>query len=330
MKSSTGAKGFVTRYFPSAGNRQSFEKLRQRVLQLVTQYNTQDGLERDPLLKKLSQMAKVKVVWEPKEAWSRIHGSALLTAFRGGFVVRMPEHTSLRWKRFVLAHEIGHTLFFDLTNLLSQSEQLDTDLRMVARMPLSKDIWVAKELEEALCDDIADILLMPGSVVQSCLISQAGRLGQVNEIANRCCVPIDRAFRRWTSASDMDRGTGKLDSCVEIAVWEVQQESVNSKKGPERVKLLYAQGQTAKLYRGLYSAAAAGFSAIRLSDLGTENSSLVQDQRVHLPNLSGQFNLEVLPLNSTNTNDKRCFFVFSYDRRDGGPGYFARPLRLCI
>lgn len=268
-------------------------------------------------LDRLLQAARITVDWEPQGAWDRSrHGSALLTASRSGFCIRIPRQNSLQWKRFVQAHEIGHTFFYDAHALPLSPSTRSAPICSV-EVPLRRDLWVNEDLEEEICDEVADVLLMPKRVVGQLVLAGAPRLVQVERLARQCCVPVDRALRRWIAFLRSDMGLEAPDHCVQIAVWKVQAGRPNLAPG-EPLALIYGEG-LAGLRKGKYAAEQAGVAGATLA-VGELKSEFHKDRSVDLPGLRGKFDVEILALDS---NVRYALVLAAYDRTDGRSGYFG-------
>ena len=126
-------------------------KLQKRLSRLQEDYGQHNTAPVD--IQRLLEIARVTVEWQDPFIWdNHTFGDACMIPKRSGFIVRIPGDSKdyhSQWKRFVLGHEIGHTLFYDPIDLGGDS-----------RVNLRKDIWMSRETEEKLCDKISEVLLM--------------------------------------------------------------------------------------------------------------------------------------------------------------------------
>jgi len=133
----------------------SYQKLTNRLNKLITIAASITDIREvfygEDLLK-FQLAAKAHVEWESLERWNfSVRGYGLIVARMSGFVIRLPRMDSVSWCRHVIAHEIGHTLFYDSSKIGSAS--------YLWRFPLPRDIWLPKAAEEEYCDEVAYKLL---------------------------------------------------------------------------------------------------------------------------------------------------------------------------
>lgn len=298
----------------------AFSVLRERFARLSDQIERPTAeadvsiTELHPRLAVLTRAGDVDLIWEPKGSWARsLHGSALLSATRAGLVVRM-QRCSLAWNRYVLAHELGHSLFYDRSDLLPRNAR--RRLGRDASLPLRRDVWVAAEAEEHLCDEIADYLLMPEAVVRRTLCSKVSRLENVRRIADRCDVPIDRAYLRFR---DVESQTP--DACVQLTVWESDEVTDGPLRPESPVTLLYSEG-VARIRGRSYCARDAGLAGVDwVHEAGA--STFCFRRPIRLLMLEGEFGVEVVP-----SQARRRRWIVAYDRLDCAASTFAAPRLL--
>lgn len=96
-------------------------------------------------------LAKLRGIWNVVEAEIETDGH-IVSIEGGGYVVYLNKRHSESRRRFTLAHEIGHTFFFDLS--VNSDEERNIDERE------SKPMRVDPE-EEDLCNTAAREILMP-------------------------------------------------------------------------------------------------------------------------------------------------------------------------
>jgi hypothetical protein len=287
--------------------------IKSRLHRLESEYSCIGGPLRDVSLERLCKAARVQVEWQSGGAWRRAqHGAGLVTSSRAGFTVRLPLQHSIHWNRFVIAHEVGHTLFFRGEELLSEEASLST--KSAAKMyPLPRDIWVGESIEEDLCDEIADALLVPRECVNAAVEDSPDRLHQVLAIADSCLVPIDRALRRLVSAGPA-AVAASWAKCMQIAMWKIPglERCLNP---TDRVTLLYTEGCWT-LRPGTYLAGQVGLAGVSSHD--ARRSGTLSGMRVPLVHRRQPFDVEFL----WQKNHGRHLVVV-YDATAGGASPFG-------
>ena len=252
---------------------------------------TPPGSNMAPLL----QQARITVKWKEQQLWEhrKRRGSARMIPTFAGFIVQMPKHCSPRWKNFVLGHELGHTLFFNPDDFMICDGE--SELAFQVHLRPTPDIWVPRDLKELLCDEVADLVLIPEIIVREALQNVPTRLEQVERIASECIVPVDRALRRRASVIGQSHAC-----CVQLVVWQYHQKH-NS------VKALYQEGPARLKRQMLYGTKQAGLEwYFEPANEYPTPPNIVHISNVKLPNLRGHHNIEVLALSSEH-------FLVAYD-----------------
>lgn len=282
----------------------SLERLAARLRLLEAAYEEADSKRLDaPDIGSLVRLVHAEICWQPEGRWDRTRdGCGLLEVTEGGFRIKAAARHSQQWRRFVVAHEVGHTLFFD--SALSPKKAPLRPLR---------DIWVRSADEERLCDSIADRLLVPLAEIERALRERDERLAQIEQIARRCCVPIDCAFRRWLNVAPPSHAA-RRDSADAIAIWRVLE-------GEEHTSLLYCAGRL-RSSGGRWALRDVGLHGETRSarEMGRGSSLLISARCVAFAGLREMYGLEVTYLGADRDGADR--YLTAYDRIDGLPGCF--------
>lgn len=288
-------------------------KLESRLAELINKYKRTGTSGDDPWLRNLCREARVEVQWSPPEQWYPAgKGKALVSASKAGFKIQIPKRNSLKWNRFLLSHEIAHTLFYDRMQLVDEAT-LDTIGRHFEHEPVKKDIWLPYHTEETLCDELADALLIPADELINYKFNAEKRLGRINEISNHWNAPIDSAYRRWLDLA----GTGQMpvrpDSCDQLVIWEYDH---------ERLRAVYSAGRTILDNKSEYEISDAGLESMPGSPMDKDAVYELHDKKISLGSLRGIYNLEAVVL-AQNKTDNKTRLLAAYDNTGGRSGYFS-------
>lgn len=100
-------------------------------------------------LESLLQEARATVTVVPGREWYR-EAEGLMIPSRAGFRILVPDRLREPRRTLVIGHEIGHTLFYDRSQLIPEGSEFSPSL------PIRKDVWLLREKEERACDEIGE------------------------------------------------------------------------------------------------------------------------------------------------------------------------------
>lgn len=189
------AKSFQAEFVSKTCNSQSLKGLKEFFPQIVEEMLITTGQRNPPIglepIAGLQKVHTIKKVPLEKENLGRLIPDAR------GFVLLLRDKDSIYRQRVTIAHELGHTLFFDI--LASPPSRLP---KMLAA-PNSQD------KEEWLCYDFARELLMPRLIFLRLLqykykapsIEAINKMSQIFQVAPEViCWRVFRDFRMWESS----------------------------------------------------------------------------------------------------------------------------------
>lgn len=165
-------------------DKSSWQAVKQGILQAANYLREEAGQISAPIMleniEKLRGIQK-KVVYDSEGA-----SGAILEPVSGGFIIRLGKgQTSIR-RRFGIAHEIGHTFFYNLG--------YDPPIKI---FPRERSRLLIDKKEEGICNAFAGELLMPGELVQQDIASSSDRnLKMIIGLAAKYVVSPEVAARR--------------------------------------------------------------------------------------------------------------------------------------
>jgi len=165
-------------------DKSSWQAVKQGILQAANYLREEAGQISAPIMleniEKLRGIQK-KVVYDSEGA-----SGAILEPVSGGFIIRLgKDQTSIR-RRFGIAHEIGHTFFYNL--------DYDPPIKI---FPRERSRLLIDKKEEGICNAFAGELLMPGELVQQDIASSSDRnLKMIIGLATKYVVSPEVAARR--------------------------------------------------------------------------------------------------------------------------------------
>jgi Zn-dependent peptidase ImmA (M78 family) len=115
---------------------------------------------------------------------------AILAPTREGFIIRLRDGLSATRQRFDIAHEIGHTLFYDIGQ------------RPPRRLILGDGSDRMMRKEEDACHFFARTLLVPNESVGAITTSAVSLIEAINTLAEDCNVSVECAAIRVLRDSD--------------------------------------------------------------------------------------------------------------------------------
>ncbi|GAG54967.1 unnamed protein product [marine sediment metagenome] len=162
----------------------SWQAVKQAVLKAASYLREEAGQTSAPIaLKEIEKLRRIrkKVVYDSEAA-----SGAILEPVSGGFILRLGKHQTAVRRRFGIAHEIGHTFFYNLEH--------DPPTKMLPR-ELSR--LLGEKKEEDICNAFARELLMPKELVQRDIANSKDRnLQMIIDLAAKYVVSPEVAARR--------------------------------------------------------------------------------------------------------------------------------------
>lgn len=165
-------------------DKSSWQAIKQGILQAANYLREEAGQISAPIMleniEKLRGIQK-KVVYDSEGA-----SGAILEPVSGGFIIRLGKgQTNIR-RRFGIAHEIGHTFFYNL--------DYDPPIRI---FPRERSRLLVDKKEEGICNAFARELLMPGELLREDTASSKDRnLKIIIGLASKYVVSPEVAARR--------------------------------------------------------------------------------------------------------------------------------------
>lgn len=165
-------------------DKRSWQAVKQAILQAATYLREEAGQLSAPIvLKNIEKLRciKRKVVFDSEGA-----SGAILEPVPGGFILRLGQNQTTVRRRFGIAHEIGHTFFYNLN--------YDPPIKIFPRECSS---ILGEKKEEDICNAFARELLMPRELVQQDITNANQRnLQMIIDLAGKYVVSTEVAARR--------------------------------------------------------------------------------------------------------------------------------------
>ncbi len=133
----------------------SWQAVKQSILKAATLLRQETGQVSPPIvLKNIEELRCIqeKIVFDSEEA-----SGAILVPVPGGFIVRLGKDQRTARRRFSIAHEIGHTFFYNL--------EYDPPIKI---LPRECSRWLGEKKEEDICNAFASDLTPKKQVQSSC------------------------------------------------------------------------------------------------------------------------------------------------------------------
>ncbi len=165
-------------------DRSSWQAVKQAILQAATYLREEAGQISAPItlgnIEKLRYIQK-KVIYDYEGA-----SGAILEPVSGGFVIRLGKYQTNIRRRFGIAHEIGHTFFYNLN--------YDPPVKI---FPRERSRALIDKIEEDICNAFARELLIPKELVkQDIAISSDRNLKMITDLAVKYMVSPEVTARR--------------------------------------------------------------------------------------------------------------------------------------
>jgi hypothetical protein len=165
-------------------DRSSWQAVKQGILQAASYLREEAGQTSAPvMLENIERLRGIqkKIVYDAEGA-----SGAILEPASGGFIIRLGKGQGSVRRRFGIAHEIGHTFFYNL--------DYDPPIKI---FPRERSRLLIDKKEEDICNAFARELLMPRELVQQDIASLSDRdLKMVIGLAAKYVVSPEVAARR--------------------------------------------------------------------------------------------------------------------------------------
>jgi Zn-dependent peptidase ImmA (M78 family) len=165
-------------------DRNSWQAVKQGVLQAANYLREVAGQISAPImLENIERLRGIQkeVVYDAERA-----SGAFLEPVSGGFIIRLGKRQTNIRRRFSIAHEIGHTFFYNL--------DYDPPIKI---LPRERSRLLIDKKEEDICHAFARELLMPGKLVQQDIANSSDRsLKMIIGLASKYLVSPEVAARR--------------------------------------------------------------------------------------------------------------------------------------
>lgn len=162
----------------------SWQAVKQAVLKATSYLREETGQTSAPIA--LKEIEKLRYIRENVVYDSGSASGAILEPVSGGFILKLGKHQTTVRRRFGIAHEIGHTFFYNLEH--------DPPTKVLPR-ELSR--LLGEKKEEDICNAFARELLMPKELVQRDIANSKDRnLQMIIDLAAKYVVSPEVAARR--------------------------------------------------------------------------------------------------------------------------------------
>lgn len=162
----------------------SWQAVKQSVLKAATLLREETGQVSPPIV--LKNVEKLRCIQEKVGFDSEEASGAILVPVPGGFIVRLGKGQSTARRRFGIAHEIGHTFFYNL--------EYDPPIKI---LPRECSRWLGEKKEEDICNAFASELLMPRELVEQDIANFSEKnLKTTIDLAKRYLVSPEVAARK--------------------------------------------------------------------------------------------------------------------------------------
>jgi hypothetical protein len=168
----------------------SWQVIKQSILQAATVLRQEAGQNSAPII--LEKIEKLRLIQKTVAYGSEGVSGAILEPVSGGFIIRLGKgQTSIR-RRFGIAHEIGHTFFYNL--------DYDPPTKI---FPRERSRLVIDKKEEGICNAFAGELLVPEALVKKDIVNSSdSNLRMIIDLATKYIVSPEVIARRLIDLSE--------------------------------------------------------------------------------------------------------------------------------
>jgi Zn-dependent peptidase ImmA (M78 family) len=162
----------------------SWRQVKKAILEAATNLRLEASQNTPPI--QLDKIKQVRHIYEEASFISSGSLNAVLTPSSRGFILRIQEGQNLFRQRFSIAHEIGHTFFYDINK--------NPPVRLISQVSSG----VLSPKEEDICSAFARELLIPRELIDRELfkLSDNNKLMAILDLGNRYGVSAEVMTRR--------------------------------------------------------------------------------------------------------------------------------------